>query len=84
MRRTTSSIWLILAGLWVSYAGCSKLDSPNDITPSGVNTGGTFSVDRTGATLPLGVTLASNGILSVSASAGVGQVVGVVFSYLEP
>jgi len=30
------------------------------------------------------VTLTSNGILSVSASAGVGQVVGVIFSYLEP
>lgn len=49
--------------------------------PQGAPSGGTFSVDPSGAPLPNGMTLSSNGVLSVG-GAVVGDTNGVVFAYV--
>lgn len=51
--------------------------------PAGVKPGGTFAVDATGTALPAGMSLSSNGILSVGNATAI-TVAGVVFAYSEP
>jgi hypothetical protein len=51
--------------------------------PSGVNRGGKFGIDTSGASLPTGMTLNPNGTLAVG-TAAVGIVSGVLFTYEEP
>ncbi|MCC7382051.1 MAG: hypothetical protein IT384_09485 [Deltaproteobacteria bacterium] len=55
----------------------------SDTLPPGVRRGGTFAVDPSGTPLPPGMSLSSDGILSVG-TAVAGETVGVVFSYTEP
>lgn len=50
---------------------------------TGVKPNGTFSVDPSGAQLPSGMSLSSNGVLSVG-NAVVGDTNGVIFVYTEP
>lgn len=49
--------------------------------PTGVRTGGTFSVSPSGTPLPAGVTLSPSGILTASATAQIQSIAGVVFAY---
>jgi hypothetical protein len=51
--------------------------------PTGVARGGVFTIDSTGASLPTGVTMTSNGLL-YAGTASVGTTTGVVFRYSEP
>jgi hypothetical protein len=51
--------------------------------PSTVKAGGSFSVDSSGTSLPAGIALSADGVLS-AASASVGSFSGVVFAYTEP
>jgi hypothetical protein len=52
--------------------------------PTGLASGGRFEVDASGRPLPSGVTLSSDGLLSVAADAAAGVTLGVVFAYIEP
>jgi hypothetical protein len=63
--------------------GSSTSFDLNTTLPSGVAPGGIFGVDSTGAPLPTGMSLKSNGTLVVGRAA-VGAVNGVVFTYEEP
>jgi len=51
--------------------------------PSGVAPGGSFELDLSGPALPAGMTLSSQGVLSVGSATEI-SVSGVVFSYTEP
>ena len=48
--------------------------------PVGAKRGGSFSIDPTGARLPVGMNLSPTGILSVG-TASIGSVAGVIFTY---
>ena len=65
-------------------AGALATIDLNDTLPTGVARGGVFSVDGSGAKLPVGSALTSNGLLTVLASAAVGVTSGVVFAYAAP
>jgi hypothetical protein len=52
--------------------------------PDGIRRGGSFSVDASGAPLPVGVTLSAAGMLAASDVAIAGATAGVVFRYAEP
>jgi hypothetical protein len=64
-------------------SGSSTAFDLSTTLPSGVVSGGTFSVDPNGAPLPTGMTLSSKGILSVGTAVAT-SVGGVVFVYAEP
>ena len=65
-------------------AGALATIDLNNTLPAGVVRGGVFSVDGSGARLPTGAALATNGLLTVAASAVVGVTSGVVFAYAAP
>ncbi len=65
----------------VFTAGATQAIDLNDTLPAGVARGGTFSVDGSGAALPVGVTLSAGGILNVSATATTGVTAGLIFAY---
>ena len=52
--------------------------------PTWVATGGTFAVDSSGAPLPAGVSLSTDGVLSLTGATSLGRTEGVVFAYTEP
>jgi hypothetical protein len=52
--------------------------------PTWVATGGTFAVDSSGAPLPAGVSLSTDGVLSLTDATSLGRTEGVVFAYTEP
>jgi len=76
-------------GTWV-VAGLLIAGEPSFVCdlaptlPAGTRRGGRFSVDTSGAGLPPGVNLSSEGILSLTGGAKVGVTDGVVFAYTEP
>jgi len=77
-----SDVWVVSA---VLYAGQPSIVVDLSSTlPAGTKQGGTFGVDSSGAALPSGVSLSSDGILSLDSAASVGVTQGVVFSYTEP
>jgi hypothetical protein len=55
-----------------------------DTLPAGVALGGVFALDVSSAPLPAGITLAANGLLSVTASAAATIAGGLIFSYTTP
>ncbi len=72
--------WTVGPALALTAGTESNIDL-NDTLPADVRRGGIFSVDASGAALPLGVTLATSGLLSVAAMATAGIANGVVFAY---
>lgn len=74
------NIWQALAFV----AGTPSTIDLNNTLPAGVATGGAFGVANTGSPLPATIQLAANGVLSISATAVVGAISGVVFTYAEP
>lgn len=62
-------------------AGTSRSIDLNGTLPANVLRGGAFSVDPSGASLPAGVSLASNGVLTLALTAHVGVTGGVLFNY---
>ena len=74
------NLWQTLAFV----AGTPSAIDLNNTLPAGVATGGAFGVAASGAPLPATITLAANGVLTMSATAAVGATSGVVFTYSEP
>jgi hypothetical protein len=73
----------VLRSLVLTPSTASSLDLRASL-PAGSPLGGLFSVDPSGAPLPPGVQLASNGMLTLTDSAPAGSTVGVVFAYTTP
>ena len=62
-------------------AGASRSIDLNGTLPANVLRGGTFSVDPSGTSLPAGVSLAINGMLTLASTVPAGVTNGVFFSY---
>ena len=62
-------------------AGANRSIDLNETLPADVPRGGVFSLDATGASLPAGMSLSANGLLSVSSTALTGVTTGLVFKY---
>jgi hypothetical protein len=62
-------------------AGASRSIDLNGTLPANVLPGGTFSVDPSGASLPAGVSLASNGVLTLASIVHAGVTGGLLFNY---
>ena len=62
-------------------AGAHRSIDLNETLPADVPRGGSFSLDPNGASLPAGMSLASNGLLSVASNALTGVTTGLVFKY---
>lgn len=62
-------------------AGAHRSIDLNETLPADVPRGGSFSLDPNGASLPAGMSLASNGLLSVASTALTGVTTGLVFKY---
>lgn len=75
--------WNVKAGL-TFVAGATGVVDLNNTLPTGVSRGGTFSVDSTGAPLPVGTTLSADGKLTIASVATVGMTAGIVFAYTTP
>jgi hypothetical protein len=62
-------------------AGVGRWIDLNETLPIEVPRGGSFSVDPSGAGLPAGMSLATNGLLSVASATRAGVTQGVIFVY---
>ena len=62
-------------------AGANRSIDLNETLPADVPRGGSFSLDVNGASLPAGMSLAANGLLSISSTALTGVTTGLVFKY---
>jgi hypothetical protein len=75
--------WALQDSLAIVIGSATTVDLRPTL-PSGLASGGRFEVDASGSPLPGGVSLSTDGVLSVAANAAAGVAVGVVFAYIEP
>lgn len=64
-------------------AGTESTINLTDTLPLGVARGGRFAISPSGAALPAGMSLRSDGVMTVAGSAAIGATSGVVFEYRE-
>jgi hypothetical protein len=62
-------------------AGAGRSIDLNETLPIEAPRGGSFSVDPGGASLPAGMSLAANGLLSVASTTRAGVTNGLIFIY---